>query len=153
MMLRINKDVIHHRVVKSRNVHMAHSPAITAVMIGRHMEPGGGSEESEREREREVGGTPGPSAELANKSEPGQLLSPQSTPLKIWNRDLGLARCQNPLHLKGLKLFLHLGHESLVLLLFCRHRCATVETPCVKEPRRTHGCVYLEGGTDACVVL
>ena len=72
--LRINEDVIHHWVVESRSVHMAHSLAIIAVMFGRHMIPGGGSEE--KEREREVGGTPGPSAELTNKSEPGQLLSP-----------------------------------------------------------------------------
>lgn len=83
---------------------MAHSPAIIAVMISRHMEPGGGSEE------REGGGTPGPSADLTNKSEPRQLLPPPSTPLKIWSRDLGVARCQKSLHLKGLKPFLHLGH-------------------------------------------
>lgn len=70
--------------------------------------------EGERETER---GTPGPSAELANKSEPRQLLSPQSTPLKLsGTRDLGVARCQKkPLHFKGLKGFIHSGHGASVL--------------------------------------
>lgn len=71
---------------------MVHSLAIIAVMIGRHMEPGGWVEERERDREGEAWSL----IELTNKSEPRQLLSPQSTLLKIWNRDLGVARCQKP---------------------------------------------------------
>lgn len=60
-------DVIHQWAFSGWKVHMAQ---LQMPLIGHLVEPSSGSEEKERQRE-----TPGPSTELANKSEPRQLLS------------------------------------------------------------------------------
>lgn len=89
--LRINKDVIHHYGLMCRKVHMFPSRTVVAVMIGRHMERGGGS------------GRAGDAGALGNKSEQSQLLSRPSSPLRLCHKDLGVETPQfNPLHFKAL---------------------------------------------------
>lgn len=103
--LRFNKGVIHHCVLKTRNVHMAHSPAIIAVMIGLHMEPGGGVEEREKER----GGRLVPHRAHQQKRAETAALSTVHT-IKDLEQGSGGGEVPKTLHFKGLKVFLHLGH-------------------------------------------
>lgn len=55
------------------------SRTVVTVMIGRHMESGGGSERA------------GDAGALSNKSEQSQLLSRPSSPLRLCHTDLGVA--------------------------------------------------------------
>lgn len=83
---------------------MAHSSAIIAVMIGLHMEPGGGSEERER-------GGDAWSLSAAHQQKRAETAA-LSTVHTIKDLEQGSVGGEVPklLHLKGLKLFLHLGH-------------------------------------------
>lgn len=66
------------------------SRTVVTVTIGRHMEPGGGSESAGD------AGAPG------NKSERSQLLCRPSPPLRLCHKDLGGGDALNPLYLKRL---------------------------------------------------
>lgn len=58
---------------------MLPSRTVVTVMIGRHMESGGGSESA------------GDAGALGNKSERSQLLSRPSSPLRLCHKDPGAA--------------------------------------------------------------
>ncbi|KAL7401058.1 hypothetical protein ABVT39_022180 [Epinephelus coioides] len=81
-------------------------------MIGRHMEPGGGSEERQREREREAWSLCG--AQQQKRAETAALSTVHT--IKDLERGSGGGEVPKPLHLKGLKLFPHLVHWSSVVL-------------------------------------
>lgn len=84
---------------------MAHSPDIIAVMIGRHMEPGGWSEEMGRGG----GGSWSLSGAHQQKRAETAALATVHTIKDLEQGSVG-GEVPKPLYLKGLKLFLHLGH-------------------------------------------
>lgn len=86
--MRINKDVINECRLVYRKVRVFPSRAVGTVMIGRHMEPGGGCEGA------------GDAGALGNKSQQSQLLSRPSS--RLCHQDLALATPLNPLHFQGL---------------------------------------------------
>lgn len=79
---RVKKWLTRHSVLICRKVHMFPSRSVVTVMIGRHMESGGGP------------GRAGDAGALSNNNKQRQLLSPQSSPFRLCHKDLGVATCQ-----------------------------------------------------------
>lgn len=111
---------------------MAYSLAVITVVIGRRRSQSAGL------RRR------GPPGSFSNKREQRQLLSPHSTPLKIWNGDLGVARCQI---FSTWKVWGHIWSPGVyICAAVAEILCNCKNPPCVKDHLKAHHRIYLTGG-------
>lgn len=143
---RFNKDAIHYKLLRSANVRVSHSPAIIVPVIGRHMEPGGWSEERGREGDRKGDAWSLGGARQQKRAETAAL-STVHTIKALWNKRSGggevpkktpsLQRSEG-LHSFGARGFSLSGNAAAQLW---KQR--------VKHELSTQPCIYLEAFTDA----